>query len=70
MWAEHVPGKLNIAADSLSRNMMQVFHSNFPTANKEGTRIPQALLDLLVLQQPDWLSASWREKFRLFSTVV
>ena len=50
--------------------MMQVFHSNFPTANKEGTRIPQALLDLLVLQQPDWSSASWREKFRLFSSLA
>ena len=70
MWAEHVPGKTNIAADALSRNMMQVFHEQFPTANKEGTLIPQVLLDLLVLQQPDWSSATWRDKFRFFLTVV
>ena len=70
LWADHVPGKVNTAADALSRNMMQVFHKQLPSAFQEGTPLPQVLLDLLVLQRPDWTSTSWRDKFKHFLTIV
>ena len=64
--ADHVPGKINTAADALFRNMMQVFHKQLPSAFQEGTPLSQVLLDLLVLQRPDWTSTSWRDKFHKF----
>ena len=69
LWAEHVPGKENIAADELSHNL-QVFHNQVSNANQEGTAIPQALVELLVSQRPDWASPNWRHKFRNLLTVV
>ena len=70
LWADHVPGKVNTATDALSRNMMQVFHKQLPSVFQEGTPLPQVLLDLLVLQRPDWTSTSWRDKFKHFLTIA
>ena len=58
--ARHIHGKENIQADALSRNLLQVFFKELPTA-KEQTRIPQSLWELLVISKPDWLSPSWKE---------
>lgn len=63
LWAEHVPGKENILADALSRNMLQVIQQHLPSANPTGEEIPQALKELLVSQRPDWTSQVWRDKF-------
>ena len=52
---------LNLSADALSHNHMQVFFSVNPEANRDPTRIPEPLWKILVLSQPDWLSRNWRQ---------
>ncbi len=57
---EHIPGVLNTAADALSRNSLQVFRQCVPSASKQPTPIPTAAMQMLVQEQLDWLSPSWR----------
>ncbi len=61
--AEHIPGKLNVAADSLSRNNLPLFLHQVPSAARHPTPIPAELNQALVLHQPDWTSESWRTWF-------
>ncbi len=61
--AEHLPGKQNEAADALSRGNLSLFFRQVPTAARESTLIPQELLEILVLNQPDWTSVFWRSRF-------
>ncbi len=61
--AEHLPGFLNGGADDLSRNRLLSFMQKFPGASRTPTMIPAALLDMLLLQKPDWLSPAWRQLF-------
>ena len=58
--AVHIPGVLNVAADAISRNRIQVLHQTVPTAQQQPDQVPRALWDLLVLSQPDWTSVNWR----------
>ena len=51
--AVHVPGVLNVAADAISRNHMQVLHQTVPNAQLQPDQVLQALWKLLVLTQPD-----------------
>lgn len=60
----HIPGHLNIAADAISRNNLQVFHMQVPNAHPAPSFIPAALMDLLAHQQPDWTSPDWSQLFR------
>ena len=65
--AQHIPGKLNNAADALSRNHLPLFHQQVPLADSRPTPIPPELWQILVLSQPDWTSRSWRSQFaRIF----
>ena len=59
--SEHVPGVLNVAADALSRNNLQLFSSLIPQATPSAVPIP--LLDLLIFQRPDWGSQAWINLF-------
>ena len=68
--AEHLPGKENGAADALSRCNLDLFFRQVPTANKDPAAIPQELLDVLVHQQPDWISATWRKQWAVISQCV
>ena len=68
--AEHLPGKENGAADALSRCNLDLFFRQVPTANKDPAAIPQELLDVLVHQQPDWTSATWRKQWAVISQWV
>ena len=68
--AEHLPGKENGAADALSRGNLDLFFRQVPTANKDPAAIPQELLDVLVHQQPDWTSATWRKQWAVISQWV
>ena len=61
--AEHIPGKDNVAADSLSRGNLSLFHQQVPTAMPHPTPVPEELLQALIHQQPDWTSGSWRVLF-------
>ena len=44
-----------------------LFLSKVPNADKIPTHIPQELMELLVIQKPDWTSQSWTT---LFSTIL
>ena len=59
--ASHIPGIENTAADALSRDKVDLFHSICPQADHAPSAIPASLLDLLVLSKPDWTSWHWTE---------
>ena len=61
--AVHLPGKVNIAADALSCNNAPHFLQVVPEAQKQPTPLPDQALQLLVVEQPDWMSSSWTELF-------
>ena len=44
--ARHVPGKINCIANALSRFQMSRFRKEAPTAEWEGTPVPEFLWDL------------------------
>ena len=72
VWAQHefslrseqIPGRQNIGADAISRDNLALFFSQVPRASKQPTVIPEALVDLVIQQQPDWLSPIWSRLFR------
>ena len=59
--AEHIAGVHNTAADAISRNNITLFCSLVPQVRR--TIIPQAVLELLVNQKPDWGSPTWTALF-------
>ena len=64
--ANHIPGKSNGAVDAISRNDFPRFFSQVPSANQQATIIPPALMELVIFQQPDWLSPTWGQLFKNF----
>ena len=60
VWAEHIPGASNTVADAISCNNLEVIFQEVPGASKVPDPIHPALRQLLVDQQPDWLSDNWR----------
>ena len=46
--AAHIPGKLNIAADAVSRNNLPLFHLQFPEINTLSSSIPRAVVSLVI----------------------
>ncbi len=64
----HIPGMQNVAADAISRNNLTVIPSLIPQAAQQI--IPQAILELLVLQIPDWGSPTWTHLFKLTLTMA
>ena len=65
--ARHIPGIDNTLTDALSRNNATLFLSKVPNADKTTTHVPQELMELLVIQKPDWTSQNWTT---LFSTIL
>ena len=59
----HVAGVENTAADALSHNNHDIFLSCTPQAAGKASQVPSPLLDMLLHNQPDWTSASWRSLF-------
>ena len=53
LYAQHIPGKHNSAADALSCNHLSLFHQQVPLANFHPTPISHELWKILVLSQPD-----------------
>ena len=64
MQTVHIPGRLNIGADAISWDNIQVFHMQAPKAHARPSPVPQALSNLLIYQQPDWTSPDWSRLFR------
>jgi hypothetical protein len=61
--AAHIPGRLNILADAISRNNISLFLSSFPQANCLPTKVPQEYIDKLLIEKPDWTSNNWSQWF-------
>ena len=61
--ATHFPGSINILADALSRNNLQLFLSLSPQALPNPDPIPPALIDLLTISRLDWTSPAWSSMF-------
>ena len=62
--AEHIQGKLNTAADALSRNNLPLFLSSIPQADPSPTTVSQHLKEWVMNSTPNWLSPSWRSKLK------
>ena len=61
--ATHIPGRLNVAADALSRNNMSMFFMQAPQADSQPTAVAPALVSLLS-QDITWTCKSWIKLFR------
>ena len=59
-----IPGVKNVAADALSCNhlLVHLFYSLFPQVLQHT--IPHSLVELFLLQVPDWNSGTWMSQFR------
>ena len=57
----HLPGEMNTLAHALSRNNFAYFHSQVPGARRY--QVPAQVLNLLVLERPDWTSVAWTQLF-------
>lgn len=62
--SSHIPGKLNTAADHLSRDGLSSFLQLISGAKPHPSPLPQELVGVLVLHQPDWTSKNWRSALR------
>ena len=67
LWAEHLPGRCNGAADALSQDDQVSFLSQVTSAQHEPNPIPVKLAEVLVHQQSDWTSRSWTELLKSIS---
>ncbi len=68
--AAHISGANNTKPDALSRNKLSLFHCLHPQTNSKPTNIREALLDLLLVSKPDWMSQHWENLWTsIFLTV-
>ena len=63
IYAEHIPGISNTAADALSRDNLPLFRLQVHQASQLPTPIRQELILALVVHQPDWTSQKWKDWF-------
>ncbi len=63
MWATHIQGTRNQAADSLSRNNVTGFRLWCPQAQEQESAVPAELLDMLLLQETNWTRRDWMEQW-------
>jgi hypothetical protein len=59
--AEHIPGVHNAIADSVSRNLLQVFRQLLPQADLYPTALSPSLTHLLSPDHQAWLLPAWRQ---------
>ena len=62
--ATHLPGRLNTAADCLSRNRMSEFFNLFPQALVTPVMVPPEVSRILLDRSLDWPSPSWNHLLR------
>ena len=63
LYARHIPGVLNNVVDAISRDNIFVLFSKVPEANPRPTSVPGELVELLLINQPDWTQPNWRQLF-------
>ena len=61
LFSSHIRGKENDLADALSRNDSDYFLAHHPQAQQKPTPLPPELLDVTVVQRPDWTSQLWTD---------
>ena len=59
----HIPGKQNVVADAISRNLLSTLSVQVPAPLPSPSPIPKQLMELLVEVQPDWTSVDWAQLF-------
>lgn len=59
--AEHLPGLLNVRADAISRNKMQVFFKEVPSARRSSNPLPPSVWAFLTRQRQDGRCPIWGE---------
>ena len=57
--ASHLPGVNNSIADAFSRNNLSLFFVLHPQASRSPSPIPSSLIQLLLLERPNWTSQHW-----------
>ena len=62
--AIHIPERLNMGADAISRNYANL-PSFAPQCATQPAAIPPALVDMLLHSRPDWTSPNLRLMFKL-----
>ena len=60
----HILGTENRAADAISRNIISIFYSQVPQADPAPVVVPPEVLQLLILQCPDWTTQAWSQWFK------
>ncbi len=70
VFATHIAGKANIAADALSRDNLPLIHYQVSYVRRHLTTIVPELRQLLVSQWPDWTSKDLRRLFACMSLKV
>ena len=68
--AAHIPGVFNDVADDISRNRAISFLSKVPDTEPVPHPLPQELIDLIILQQPDWTLPAWTQLWTSFLSKV
>lgn len=63
MVASHIKGINNTLADALSRDNLPLFHSLHPQAEMRPAAIPEAMLDLVFIQEPVWTCKNWTDQW-------
>ena len=66
---KHLPGRLNTAADALSRNNLLLFQAEVTQAAALPSAVPQELLDILMNDNLDWAVETWRSQFSAIYSV-
>ena len=62
--AQHLAGRLNAAADALSRNRAADYFCIFPQAPTTPTPVADALQELLMDHSLNWISPRWKTLFK------
>ena len=66
LYARHILGVLNYVADAISQDNIFVLFSKVPEADPRPTSVPGELVELLLINQPDWMQLNWRRLFESY----
>ena len=67
---EHIPGRLNVAADALSMDNCSVLFSLLPQATRVASHQPSELVALLLDLEGAWTSRVWTGQLKSCSSMV
>ena len=68
--ATHIRGVDNILADALSRDNLSLFRTLFPQADSHPFSVPEEALDMVLLQEPNWIARDWTEQWTSMWTML